>query len=378
MASVVIQKRKKQKGHSYVITYRDPVTYKSKYYKTCSKYRDAQIAANGLRDLIDTGKIPKRREQKVRSKLITFAEIAVRQKMVWDARFRRKELRPDTYNGYLILINVLNRTFGNRLMCEITEQVILDYQEKLFTESSPVNANRHLFIIKQVFKFGYRLKIIDEDIAASIRYLSEKNHERNKFLMPDEIIILVKASQQTRAKFYMPALIYLGTDQGASRQEALSVKWKNINFNFNGQGLIELFRTKNKKRRTGYLMPRTKQALLEWQAHLDFMRRKKRIEVVEDKFVFCRLNGKPIKRFDNAWRRTCSIAGITDFHYHDLRHTFCSNLLLSGSGLKDAKDMIGHSDLAMTDRYSHLTLLHKKDCQDKLANHYINGTKLNN
>ena len=70
------------------------------------------------------------------------------------------------------------------------------------------------------------------------------------------------------------------------------------------------------------------------------------------------LNSQPIKRFDSAWRHICKIAKITDFHYHDLRHTFCSNLLLSGANMKDVKEMIGHSDISMTDRYSHLTLNH--------------------
>ena len=53
-----------------------------------------------------------------------------------------------------------------------------------------------------------------------------------------------------------------------------------------------------------------------------------------------------------------------------LRHTFCSNLILSGGGLKDAKEMIGHKDIAMTDRYSHLTDEHKSNRQNLLADHY--------
>jgi site-specific recombinase XerD len=39
------------------------------------------------------------------------------------------------------------------------------------------------------------------------------------------------------------------------------------------------------------------------------------------------------------------------------------------SDLKDAKEMIGHSDISMTDRYSHLTALHKRSRQERLAEH---------
>jgi len=65
----------------------------------------------------------------------------------------------------------------------------------------------------------------------------------------------------------------------------------------------------------------------------------------------------------------CRLAGFDDFHYHDLRHSFCSNLIGSGSDIKEARDMIGLRDLFMTDRDAHLTRLHKKGCQDRPANH---------
>jgi site-specific recombinase XerD len=117
-------------------------------------------------------------------------------------------------------------------------------------------------------------------------------------------------------------------------------------------------------------MPRTKEALLSWKAPIEWMRKRKRITPVQDRYVFCRLNGIPIMRFDKPWSSVCARAGMDDCHYHDLRHTFCSNLILSGSDLKAVKDMIGHKDLSTTDRYSHLTAVHKSLNQERLAEHY--------
>ena len=168
----------------------------------------------------------------------------------------------------------------------------------------------------------------------------------------------------------MPALVYLGAEHGASKQEALSLEWSDIKFDADGIGTIAFFRTKNSRERTEFLMPKAKEALLRWKEHLRFMRHRKRIKVKEDRFVFCRLNGTQIKGFGKAWKHTCQIAGIVDFHFHDLRHTFCSNLIMSGAGLKETKDMIGHGDIAMTDRYSHLSGLHKKALQDQLSRRY--------
>jgi integrase len=165
-------------------------------------------------------------------------------------------------------------------------------------------------------------------------------------------------------------MIYLGAEHGASKQEILDLKWSDINFDFDGRGLIRFFRSKTKRERTEYLMPQTKQALLEWQTHQAWMRHRKRKRDKGPGFVFCRLDGRPIQRIDGAWREARRLAGLKDFHFHDLRHTYCSCLLLSGSDLKDVKEMIGHKDLAMTDRYGHLTPSHKLLRQEQLARFY--------
>jgi site-specific recombinase XerD len=103
---------------------------------------------------------------------------------------------------------------------------------------------------------------------------------------------------------------------------------------------------------------------------LNWMRHRKKINHIKIDFVFCHLDGSPIKNFNKTWWKSLEIAGIQDFHFHDLRHTFCSNLILSGAGLKEVKEMIGHKDIAMPDRYSHLTDEHKYIRQKRLADHY--------
>lgn len=372
MATVFIQKRKRKNRNSYVVYFKDPVTIKLKYFKTFQRQKDAQDAANDLRTLIDTGKSLEIKKNKIKLNFLTFKEVSEQLKIEWGKRLENGDLRQKTFDEYLYMLNSLCKNFGKWLLGEITEENILDYRSNVASKLTNVTSNRNLFIIKQVFKIGAQIRAVLDDIAAPIRYLSEKEQERNKFLMPSELDRVVEASRKGRTKFYLPALIYLGAEHGASKQEALSLKWSDIDFEYEGQGMIRLFRTKNTKERTEYLMPRTKEAMLEWRDHLERMRHKKKIKGIKSNHVFCRLNGTPIKRFDKAWRCACKEAGIQDFHFHDLRHTFCSNLLLAGSDLKDVKEMIGHNDLSMTDRYSHLTLNYKRLKQTRLAEHYAN------
>lgn len=369
MATVVIQKYTGQKKTSYTVKYKDPVTRNTKHFKTFTKLRDAQNAANDLRALIDSGKVHEIKGRK-KFKVYTFSEVADLTIENWRIKHEKEELADSTFEGYVLRAEVLKRKLGKLLIRELTKDELVKLQINLKDLHSPANSNRYFFIIKQIFKTGMEAGAIIEDPVSEINYLSERCHERNRFLMPDKIEKLISASQKTRAKFYMPALIYLGAEHGTSKQEVLSLHWDDIDFDFDDDGLIRFFRTKNKNERTEFLMPRTKQALLDWKKHLEFMRYRKKTRIKETRFVFCRLDGTPVSRFDKAWKHICKIAGINDFHYHDLRHTFCSNLILSGSDLKDVKEIIGHKDLSMTDRYSHLTVHYKRSKQKDLAKHY--------
>jgi integrase len=49
-------------------------------------------------------------------------------------------------------------------------------------------------------------------------------------------------------------------------------------------------------------------------------------------------------------------AGIKNFRWHDLRHTFASRLRQSGTPLGNIAELLGHKTLAMSRRYAHLSI----------------------
>lgn len=370
MATVVIQKRPRENGNSYVITYKDPNSGRKRYYKTFRKANEARQAANDLRYLLDNGKVASIQKNYRKSKLLTVDEACKNLKRDWRDKAQNKALSPVTVEGYLGRLGQIASVFGKRFLCEITEKEILVYRNAIAKSTSNANANRILFVVKQIFSCGEELGAITENPLSGIKMLSEKAHERNCFLLPDSLMKLLEACQQVRSRFYLVAIIFLGAEHGASKQEILSLKWTDLDFNHEGKGLIHFFRTKNKRERTEILMPRTREALLSWRSHLNEMRAKRDIHVENDTYVFCRLDGTRLKGFTSGWRKVRKLAGFDDLHFHDLRHTFCSNLMLAGANMKDIKDMIGHSEIKMTDRYTHLTDARKVALQEKLAKHY--------
>jgi len=76
--------------------------------------------------------------------------------------------------------------------------------------------------------------------------------------------------------------------------------------------------------------------------------------------VFCNLHGRPYRSFRSAFERAVRKAGIVDFTFHDLRHTFASRLIMCGVDLPTVKELLGHRTIAMTLRYTHLSSDHKQ------------------
>jgi integrase len=69
--------------------------------------------------------------------------------------------------------------------------------------------------------------------------------------------------------------------------------------------------------------------------------------------------GKPYDNIHRSWRTALKNAGINDFRFHDLRHTFASHLVMDGQDLTTIKELLGHADISMTLRYAHLAPSHK-------------------
>ncbi len=384
MATVTIQRRKKKDGTmSYPVYFVDAHTGKKKYHATYRTLKDAQAASHTLRDVIDKGSAP---EVRRKARGLTLGEIAELCKATWQEKLASGELRQSTLDGYLNHLKGLLKferveilpdgaklthpPLGNVKIGLLTEELIQSIRANMAAQISAVTSNRRLFILKELFKRALKEGEIAKNPAKDMTYLSEKKHCRTQFLTPKELDALLDHAQQSSC-LYLEAAILLGAEHGASLQEILSLKWSDIDFDFDGAGCITFFRTKNSRRRTMRLMPRTREALLRWRDRLDAERTRLALHKKGlGDAVCCHVDGRAVTTLKRPWTQARKNAGLDDFHFHDLRHTFCSSIIMAGGDIKTASDMIGYASIKMTNRYTHLTQLAHNNMQDKLANYY--------
>ena len=69
---------------------------------------------------------------------------------------------------------------------------------------------------------------------------------------------------------------------------------------------------------------------------------------------------RPLISIRTIFKKAVKEAGILNFRFHDLRHTFASSFVLLGGDLLILKKILGHCSLKMVERYAHLAQAHKR------------------
>lgn len=214
--------------------------------------------------------------------------------------------------------------------------------------------NRYIAALSSCMSYAVKtLEWIERNPCERIKKPAESKG-RVRFLTDEERIRLLSVCKP-HAELYLAVALSLST--GARQAEIMTLRWKQIDFT---RQVITLSKTKNGETRSIPLVG----------VAFTLLQERAKVRSLTDDRIFppkARAKKSECINLDKPWRTALKSAGITDFHWHDLRHTAASYLAMSGVSLVEIAKVLGHRTLAMVARYSHLSDGHIVATGEKLA-----------
>lgn len=233
---------------------------------------------------------------------------------------KRKLIWLDTYLGALMLD-------------EITLDVIDSVRAAKLKEAAKATTNRYLALIRSIL-----LRARDEwewiDKVPKVRLFKE-SASRERSLTPEQAGKLL-----AELPLHLRDLVLFSLATGLRQSNALKLEWSQINLE-QRHAWIHAWQSKNRR---PISIP------LNEAAYAALMRQKGKHE--SRVFTF---RGKPLESANTrAWRKALLRAGITNFRWHDLRHTWATWQRQAGTPTHELQRLGGWRTGAMVERYAHL------------------------
>jgi integrase len=241
----------------------------------------------------------------------------------------------------------------NRFALAPTGDSELDAKRPRRKRTGPA-VNRYLAALSKCLAYARNeLQWLEKNPCESVTK-SKESPGRVRFLSDDERARLLAACKP-HADLYLAVVLSLTT--GARQMEIMCLRWSQVDF---ARRLITLRETKNGEVRAIPLVGEAF-ALLKDRA---------KIRSLNDDRIFpptSRAKKSECLDLRAPWEAALRDAAITNFRWHDLRHTAASYLAMSGVSLVEIAKVLGHRTLQMVARYSHLSDSHIVATGEKLA-----------
>ena len=265
--------------------------------------------------------------------------------------------------------------FGNPVVTQLKETHIEHYIASRSKSVANGTIKREVGVLSAAFNHAikkHHWRIENPCIKAEapkepkgrVRWLT---HEQAKTLLQVAGNPVDKKGKSLAGQYKSPVLrdfIELALNTGCRKSELLNLKWEHVDLSTR---LLYLEQTKSGEWQTVPINEDARRVLVQ--------RMRLRDEVCpETPWVFFHLTsafnakvGDKVKNVKKAFATACRRVGITDFHIHDLRHTFASWLVRNGTPLFEVSKLLRHSSIQMTERYAHLAPDHLHDAVDNLG-----------
>jgi integrase len=218
--------------------------------------------------------------------------------------------------------------------------------------------NRYLGALRSCWSWGRAAQFIPAEKVWPTRLFLTEPKERVRFLNDDELKAVMDAAEKHAPWMYAAVVVSLAT--GVRQGELLGLEWPRVDFD--KKTLV--VDGKDTRGRT------TKQRMVHLPAPaIAALKKLRRDGIVGHKLVFLDGNGEPADKsfLTFHWNKVRTAAKLTNFRWHDLRHSCASYLAQNGATLLEIGSVLGHSSPSITAKYSHLVAGRPVTGADKLA-----------
>jgi site-specific recombinase XerD len=272
---------------------------------------------------------------------LTFRDLAI-------AAMQQKKLRlaPASYETDTLRLKQLLPLIGNLPADRLTPARIEETLAHFRRTVSSSTVNRFHALISSIYKFAEHAGRIASNPAKKVKRYKE-NESRIRWLRPEEEAAIRDALVADAHEYEFDLALHTGMRRG----EQFGLQWKDVDLE---RGILTV-RGKTGRRHV-VANSQAKAAL------------RKLHKLTSDKSHVSPDAGAGVKR---DWRRwledAAKKAGVKDFHWHDLRHTFASRLVMGGADIRTVQELLGHKNITMTMKYAHLAPDHRLAAAEKMV-----------
>jgi integrase len=240
------------------------------------------------------------------------------------------------------------KIFGARPIGQITRAEIETWRRDRIPTCKPATINRDLSRLRRMLNIAVEWDLLEESPMKGMKFLRE-NNARTRYLSIEECQRLIDSCIAPHIR----AIVTVALHSGMRLGEILNLYWRDIDFQ---SGFMLIRDSKNGEARP---VPMDKTLIALFAAYP----RRAGVDL-----VFATPAGRRYTTLRVGFRSACNRAGITDFRFHDCRHSYASHFIMAGGDLATLQRLLGHKGIAMTLRYSHLSPSFRLAAIDRMNN----------
>jgi len=269
-----------------------------------------------------------------------------------------------TYDGYQSIIEGhLIPALGSIQLKQLHPQAIQAYYGEACERLSARTVHHQHRVLSQSLKYAVRQGYLGRNPCELVDAPSPRK-KTMRTLTPFEVEVLL---DKAKDNYYYP-VFYTAVSSGLRQAELLGLRWRDIDLDmlsisvsqvlYKRHGICQFKEPKTShSRRRVAMTPKLALFLREYKEERESLSLHLGKLLSLDDLVFANIEGKPLDPgvLSHTFHRIAIQAGLKDVHFHTLRHTFASLMLLKGAKPKVISEALGHASVAFTmDCYSHI------------------------